>query len=778
MKYRWLLGILAFVTVLPPVSTAADGNGPRDFSQTVRKQIERADIDWLRDATQKQLRGCRVQGKDGVWLHTPDGVGNYRALWTRDFTYMVEYAGDLLEPKEIKASILYLLTGQRDDGCMPDRVNVAGKGVFSPGPEQKPMADHALDNGAFMAELVCAYVDLTGDLDLPRQVEPAIRKGLDYTHRAANGLIDNPPATPQCPYGFTDTVAKTGHLLFCSVLYYDACVRMERLCRQAQCGDPAEYRCRAELICKNLGLLWNEDAGMFWAADRDCKQIDIWGSALAAHLGLTTETQSGRIADYLVKHYDEIVQRGQVRHLPAGETWQRFFRKPGVKPGTYQNGAFWATPVAWVAPTIARRNPDLAVKMVRDVIADFRARGITECVNGHYHNVSEYVVSATNVYGLVKEPAAGNGQSIQHFTVTRNDKFHESWPDLALAANGDFVLTYQESESHGGGGVSTIVTRVSQDRGRTWGKRTVVAQLTHRQRDGWLNSSRIVRLQDQSLLMTVDWVPQNPPPNSPHVWGDIRAVIWLYSSRDNGRSWVGPEKTSIRGGIVPGITQLRDGTLLIGTTRFEPDNHYRQIQLVHRSTDNGKTWKGPMIVGKHPKRQPNEGDFVELATGEVVCYMRDDEPGVKNGLRSISRDGGQTWSPLYRSGPWNYSGHPKVGLLSTGEIFLTSRVGAPLALPDNQQPGHYLGAYMESQAAALQPTPLKGPVPKEARWVLIDNDTNRKRPDWGYSSWLELPDGSIYVVQYITTADAPATKPFIRGYRVPRSVLQKGSPKP
>ena len=79
---------------------------------------------------------------------------------------------------------------------------------------------------------------------------------------------------------------------------------------------------------------------------------------------------------------------------------------------------------------------------------------------------------------------------------------------------------------------------------------------------------------------------------------------------------------------------------------------------------------------------------------------------------------------------------------------------------------------MEPQTVALRPTPLNGSVPVESRSVLIDNDTNATRPDWGYSGWIELPDGSIYVVQYIT-ADAPANKPFIRGYRIPRSLFQK-----
>lgn len=351
-------------------------------------------------------------------------------------------------------------------------------------------------------------------------------------------------------------------------------------------------------------------------------------------------------------------------------------------------------------------------------------------------------------------------QAIQRFTIARNDKLHESWPDLAIAKNGNLVVAYQESDSHGGGPVSAIVSRVSTDQGRTWGKRTVVAQLTNRRRDGWLNCSKLLRLQDKSILLAIDCIPQNPPPGAHHFWSNNRAVIWLFRSQDNGRSWKGPEKTSIRGGIVPSIAQLRDGTLLVGITRFEEENRWRQYQLVFRSTDNGKTWTGPITVAKHPKRQPNEGDFVQLDTGEVVCYMRDDEPGVTNGLKAVSRDGGRTWGPLYGSGPWLYSGRPDVGRLSTGQILLTTRVGRP-------QAGHCLGVYVETQKMALLPTPLSGPVTAGAFAAVIDDDTS-PRPDWGYSGWVELPDGSVYAAQYIT-ADAPPPKAFIRGYLIPRS---------
>jgi hypothetical protein len=358
-------------------------------------------IQWMKEATLKQLEGCRIKGAGGTWLHTPDGVGNYKALWTRDFYYMVEYAGDLMDPNEIKASIYYLLNGQREDGCIPDRVNVAGQAVYSPGPPGKPMADHALDNGSFMAMLVCSYIHQNQNEELFREVEPQLNKALDFTTIANGGLVYNYPEDPQCVYGFTDIVKKTGNLLFSSLLYYKANLEMYRLCKKYQIGIPSVYKERFENIQKNINTLWNEDIGMFLAADLDCRQLDIWGSAYAADVGITSEKQTLRIANYLVDHMDEISLKGQIRHLPLSEgSWDQLFKPCEV--GTYQNGAYWATPLAWVIPVIARSNPDLAGKVLRSAITDFQENGINECINTGYVKVPNFVVSATNVYGLTR----------------------------------------------------------------------------------------------------------------------------------------------------------------------------------------------------------------------------------------------------------------------------------------------------------------------------------------------------------------------------------------
>ena len=129
-------------------------------------------------------------------------------------------------------------------------------------------------------------------------------------------------------------------------------------------------------------------------------------------------------------------------------------------------------------------------------------------------------------------------------------------------------------------------------------------------------------------------------------------------------------------------------------------------------------------------------------------------------MTEATRDGGRTWGPLYGVGPWRFTGRPNAGLLSSGDIFITTRVGPP-------QPGHWFGIYSETQKMALEPTPLDGHVIPGAFSLLLEDDTNPVRPDWGYSGWVELPNHGIYVVQYITTCQAPAHKAFICGYLIP-----------
>ena len=93
----------------------------------------------LTELSRELLEGCKKTASDGTVLFTPDGVGNYDALWVRDLGYMAEYCGDLMGAKALEACIEFVLTGQREDGWFPDRVESSGEPVYAAGAKGAPV---------------------------------------------------------------------------------------------------------------------------------------------------------------------------------------------------------------------------------------------------------------------------------------------------------------------------------------------------------------------------------------------------------------------------------------------------------------------------------------------------------------------------------------------------------------------------------------------------------------------------------------------------------------
>ena len=258
--------------------------------------ISAENFDWLKAETERQLQGCVLMAHDGTPLYTPDGERGYAALWTRDFCCMVENAYDFVPQEHIQKTILYLIKGQRADGCMPDRVQTDGLAVYCAGPTGSPVGQPPLDNSQFMVKLVAEYVAHSGDINSFEKISDKLIAGMDFLPRTEQGLIYNDPENPHSPYGFTDTIAKTGEELFSSLLYWEACQLLAKMLEQ--CGDPKsaqDFISRATLIQKNLDILWDEKSGMYLAASINCRQIDIWGNAYAIYIGFPLAEKKDRI---------------------------------------------------------------------------------------------------------------------------------------------------------------------------------------------------------------------------------------------------------------------------------------------------------------------------------------------------------------------------------------------------------------------------------------------------------------------------------------------------
>jgi hypothetical protein len=363
--------------------------------------LSQEQIDWLQNEAKSQLTGCQITAHDGTILYTPDGEGNYAALWTRDFGYMVENAIDLLPVKNVKAAIEYLLNGQREDGCIPDRVQADGLAVYSAGPVGNPLGDPPADNTQFMVKLVADYVEHTKDYEFFAQHSKKLIAAMDYTTRSKNGLVYIDPANPHSPYGFTDTIQKTGELLFTSLLYWEACQRLYSLFNKIHDDNTAKFfRNRGIQIEKSINILWDENASMFNAATIDCKQIDIWGNAYAIYIDFPLGDKKENIIDYLAAHFDEFVYKGQIRHIIEPDFWGKTLIP--IKPGRYQNGAYWGTASGWIANALVKTHPFFTEKILTDLVTDYQERGPHECINSDYQQLNNYVASVVNPWGAIK----------------------------------------------------------------------------------------------------------------------------------------------------------------------------------------------------------------------------------------------------------------------------------------------------------------------------------------------------------------------------------------
>lgn len=358
--------------------------------------------DFLAESSALLLNNCKVVTPDGTTIFTPDGVSSYNALWLRDFSYMTEYAGESISNAEITGCIQFAIDHRREDGWMPDRVYEDGVTAYAAGVVGHPIGEANLDNTPFLIFTVhslMARLDAEEFQKLFDNWEPYLQKGLEIIPLDENGLVYNDPQRPHSPYGFTDTVAKTGSLYMESLLYWRACLHMSEMSQSPEKKKKYLQRCHA--VEAAIHLLYHPASHAFYAATGDCAQIDIWGMAYMLYINFPClEEYRNDILHFLKANYDKYVMHGQIRHLPDGEYWERLLIE--ILPEEYQNGAYWATASGWVIWCLSHIDIPLAAKTLYDVVSYFQKEGSFECINTDYQKLSSFVVSTTNVFGCVK----------------------------------------------------------------------------------------------------------------------------------------------------------------------------------------------------------------------------------------------------------------------------------------------------------------------------------------------------------------------------------------
>ena len=344
---------------------------------------------------------------------------------------------------------------------------------------------------------------------------------------------------------------------------------------------------------------------------------------------------------------------------------------------------------------------------------------------------------------------------------------------------------------------SRIVCRRSRDGGRTWLPRRIVDECAASQQhfsehraslcddavrgyeetharitEPWkigasINCPRLICLSDGQLLMVADYYV--PDDAGGHRWRNL-----FFRSDDAGATWSAPEDAGIPSSLVPSLTELRDGRLLLGLCR--QDAAGREAQLVFFSEDRGATWGDAIETPAEPGQNFSEGSFVELDDGCLVGFLRDDALG--KAYKVLSRDGGRTWTGPYPTQLIGLEGRPKAGLLRSGEVCITYRMDVP-----NEMLALHLMTQSAAAAEGASPMIPRQPMPEDrpgahdasqpwymthyypGRTLILDMDRSVHR-DGGYSGWVQLQSGDILVVDYIND-DAPLA--HIRSYLVNRS---------
>lgn len=353
---------------------------------------------------------------------------------------------------------------------------------------------------------------------------------------------------------------------------------------------------------------------------------------------------------------------------------------------------------------------------------------------------------------------------IKKFAVSRDDNVYQAWPDLALTRSGVLVCVFAECTHHGDRSYTRIMFARSEDRGRNWSDKQALSEPLHKRVQGDLhwNCPRITALADGRLVVVVDQIGGEREGNSPSA----RQINQLFFSEDDGCSWQGPVRTPAVGIVPDRLIELRHGPhcgrWLLSAHRFEllePKEENgsateRWSQRLWYSDDKGQTWQGPVTIAQSDSLRVCEGSILELATGELVCFMRENSFTGIDCQKAISRDQGLSWEGLYVM-PMPACHRPVAGLLQSGNVLIGHRY-----LPGGK--GGW-GAWTQNLFMTL--TDVDGALATERSEVMtrvlpLDHDRSR-HADTGYCGWVQFADGEIYCVNYLLD-DAP--KAQIRGY--------------
>ena len=338
---------------------------------------------------------------EGVLIR-PGGRTSYPAFWIRDYAMSIETG--YVSEKEQKHMLELTASTQSDSlirtkwgtsipkGSIADHIRIDdGKPIYFPGTysfenqgEKKWGMQPPFCDQFFFIQMAYFYVkSFSKTPTLSKEIN-----GVKLINRLEQAY-QMPPSHPRShlvqvdetnrgvDFGFRDAIYITGKLCYASLLKYQAAKQMAYL--YGTMGNKSKalrYQQEANLLKISIISTFSDARGMLRASTGISAQADVWATSLAINLGVLTGKSRLKAAQYLRDAYlrGELSQKGNIRHVVQSDDFSATsaWEKSVVPINTYQNGAYWGTPVAWVCQTIAFVDLSSAQKLAKEFIQELR----------------------------------------------------------------------------------------------------------------------------------------------------------------------------------------------------------------------------------------------------------------------------------------------------------------------------------------------------------------------------------------------------------------------
>lgn len=378
---------------------------------------------FLRELAMATLKSCGVApgatagGKTNTLGFRAITPGGYPAIWVQDFT--MNFSSGLIAREDGLRHLQLILEKQngpepKDLGqqviipahAIPDHINVDGAPVFFPGTYDpaanmnglwgfRPPSNNQFDV-IWLAQMLArggdpkallsqdvagmsVYERLKLAFAVP-EIDPGTQLVRTTAERRAVGFI------------FCDSIQMTGDLLMASLIRYRAALHLAWLAGKMEKPDDARHYTQiAKQIRSNIVPVFSDTdgtrGGWLKASNGISAQADVWGSIYAIYIGAVEgEVRAGllkTIAAALAKQ-GEIEFEGALRHVPLSGDFSptAVWERTKTPRNTYQNGAYWHTPVGWILTILQPDYPQLAQTVQRHWLEHLHAQQgkVWECI--------------------------------------------------------------------------------------------------------------------------------------------------------------------------------------------------------------------------------------------------------------------------------------------------------------------------------------------------------------------------------------------------------------